>query len=1847
MTLQSFPRGGEKHKNITTSAQLFHKNTEHKKKGKKKDKKKLAKESDQEFNFVAHTAERLSNATLCEGLTILGRICQVREYELIVSLPGGLNGQLKAPNISKSYNDLLVNLVRGELNHLSQYEPLTELYSVGEYIVCYVQSTQANGKWNIQLSLESHLINQNVDINYLVIGTRLVCSVSSVEDHGYIVDTGIPNVRAFISNKDVDADKKYFLGKQVFCYIKELRTTNNVTTINLSTKQKLIWKVIDYEIESLDVLTPGTRVPLRVRNILSNGLQVSYGKGHVGYINRIYMDKSVSSYTEDMTINGTLMYIMPTVKFGYFSLITNKKPEMEAQSDNMNRGDIVEKATVLFRESNGIVLRLNSHLRGFVSLHRTGISFDKVATKFIPDSVHKCRVLFYNWMEKMYTCTMQHDELLEKHFTESDLSVGDILRVQIRNINTENNYMTVNVGKMIGTVSSDHISDFGSNIMGTLKVGQWIEARVLNINKEKNKIQFTLKESLLRSNFPILSDIRNAKCGSRHHGTIVQINKNGLLVRFFGEVKGWLPCVYLEKGTASVNWNYSVGQTIAVYIESVNENEKKMKLNLISNIANIRKNELLIGQVVEGNVIEASTEGIRLQIKDKEEYPQEGFLPAGHMAPCIEIGRLLASKCIPGDVISALVFATEPSLLLSRTFLSDEKHRELKQLKVGDSIPSSVKDIAQDGVRVVLPINNYKKYGFVPYNKISNFDMIQANQMLFVKITNIDKKEEQLNLTMSLEKLWMQESDEGLKIMGSVDLLNLYFNKIKELVSNSYYKGRPISTASIGQVVTGRIDKITNHGLTLKLQNNLEGTVREEHYSGNVKVGDEVSGKILWINYVHEFVEVTLLPSIVCKINSKQNINVPTKTLLRGEIVMVSQWFILVLLKGKGKGTLAALPARRHVNDLRPDLRPYIFLSRIRCYAILNKQESDIMPICMLKSAFEISRKAALSKVMQKQRATSKKRSEIVSINEGDKTEELVKMQNYPKKNAFDTMVLDNGIERSNEDQSPRKRKLEEESVMCKNKKLKKKIQNLNAIGKTEDEFENAKNAKDRNKSDRNNQDKSDNEKNIKVNDGNVLGIPQCGFYWDTMPDSRLAIDIRTSSDSEDDAEEQKKSKVKKLSAAQRRERERQKEREIREREEALASNQMPNSVDQFDRLVLASPDSSLVWLQYMAYHLQATEVEKARAIARRAIKTINFREENEKLNVWNAWLNLESKFGTPEALNDVFQEAVRTNDALKVYTHMLTVHVEAGRQFELEKLVNTFIGKFKQNPQVWVECGSALLKLGLKDKSRQVMQRALQSLPLSEHVSIMLRFANLENQFGEKERSQTLFEQILSSYPKRVDIWSSYVDSLVKSEEIFIARKVLERAIVQNLPPKKMKVLFKKFISFEEKHGTPEDVEHVQRVATDYIENQCGERINTHKSSAVVKVETPRVSQSKYARSGRYRRLKLCLCVGSPWNNSSGCEEERRSNQKEGKKSNVLPLWGNERTMNLNPLILTNIQSSHYFKVNLYELKTYHEVIDEIYYKVSHLEPWEKGSRKTAGQTGMCGGVRGVGAGGIVSTAYCLLFKLFTLRLTRKQLNGLINHLDSPYIRALGFMYIRYTQPPADLFSWYSDYLEDEEEVDVKAGGGQVMKMGDILKQFLTKLEWFSTLFPRIPVPIQKELEHRLAERFPQQTINARNAKPPITLNSHGKYSNNSTSGRRDNGNLTRNQQPRHIPDYEAEWGEAERASHWRARSDEDRKDKYRKRERERDADRDRVRKQERDRARERDRRREGHFRHSSSRDRSRRSRDYRSRSRERSYRDQSRDRHRDKDRHRSRRSSPYDYTAALACEKERQRRE
>nr|XP_034190633.1 protein RRP5 homolog isoform X1 [Osmia lignaria] len=1385
MTLKSFPRGGKKPLDKKSSdSQLFKNPERHNKK-----KQRSGKSDKEEENFVATTAERLSYLTISEGLVVLGCVSEATEYDLIISLPGGLIGRAQVADISESYTNLLQNLINTEDAQQNEFRSLPELYSCGDYVVCYVKSIQPQEKWQIALSLDPRLINQNVDVAYLEDGSRMLCTISSIEDHGYVVDTGLNNVRAFIPVPK-NNDKSLYPGKQLLCTIEEIETNENTSTIKLSTKQKHAAVQNDTEIKSLDSLMPGTKFELSVKKVLSNGLYVSFGSSHIGYINQLYLNEPLSKYIAGMEITGTMLYILPTVKFGYFSLLIKKRRNVDA----IQPGHVIDDATTLFRESGGIALQLTKNgTKGFVPLKRTEVNYDQIIEKFVPGTKHKCRVLSYSWMDAMYICTMEHSLLEQKYFSVSDFKPGDVVNVRITSINAESGFVNVQVGKINGQVAPEHVSDEGASALKKLKTDKEVEARVLDVDTARKKVHFTFKKSLLTSNLPVLSDIKDAKRGSRYHGTVVQISKGGLLVKFFSNVKGWVPRTALNTETSEGNWNYSIGQTILVLIDSVNENLGKIILSVPTKEKKKKENVFTIGERVEGTIIESSTQGVYLRIsKNDGQDVSTGFLPAGHMSPCTETATLLASKSIPGDTLSALVFATVPSLILTRTFLTQEKYRSFEQLKIGDCIPCSVKDIEPNGMRVILPVAGCTPFGYVSYSNVSNFHLLQVHQILFAKVISINRKEKQVNLTLSLKKLFDGLPDLHSKIMTAVDTLTLHFNKLTELARNPFYSNRPISSVLLGQKVTGKVDIITADGLVVKLENNLLGIVSKNHYSGNRKVGDTVSGTVMWKNYVHELVELTMIPAVMKSINEQQDKHreIPQDKLIRGKILMVTNWFVLIVLKGHGKGSLAAMPVKRHVNDVRPDLSPYIVHSKIRCYIVSNPNESDVMPICMVKSAFEeklnIETKPAANKLKRKKMNSESEEVPAKKVKKSEKAAPDVKPLNKKKKAKAEKE------ENSEEIDEPSKNVKQK-----RDKKLKKIKQDVKPpINIITDDYD------------------KDDEK---------PRIPECGFFWDDKPNLDL-LAKQSSSDSEDETEKQPKQKKKKLSAAENREMERQKEREIREREEVLASNQLPKSVDQFDRLVLASPDSSIIWLQYMAYHLQSTEIDKARAVARKAVKTISFREENERLNVWNAWLNLESKFGTPESLNSVFQEAVRSNDALKVYSHMLTVHLEAGRQFELEKIINTMIGKFKQNPQVWIDCGAALLKMGLKDKSRHIMQRALQSLPASEHVNLMARFATLENKLGDKERAQTLFEQILSSYPKRVDIWSCYVDSLVKSNDIDIARKILERAVVQTLPPRKMRSLFKKFISFEEQHGTQEDISRVQQMAAEYVEKQCNQ---------------------------------------------------------------------------------------------------------------------------------------------------------------------------------------------------------------------------------------------------------------------------------------------------------------------------------------------------------------------------------------------------------------------------------------
>jgi rRNA biogenesis protein RRP5 len=101
-------------------------------------------------------------------------------------------------------------------------------------------------------------------------------------------------------------------------------------------------------------------------------------------------------------------------------------------------------------------------------------------------------------------------------------------------------------------------------------------------------------------------------------------------------------------------------------------------------------------------------------------------------------------------------------------------------------------------------------------------------------------------------------------------------------------------------------------------------------------------------------------------------------------------------------------------------------------------------------------------------------------------------------------------------------------------------------------------------------------------------------------------------------------------------------------------------SVESYETLITSNPNSSSLWIKYMNFYLKMAETEKARAIAERALKTIFYRDDNEKLNMWVALLNFECIHGSQASLDDTFNRASQNCDSYKIHSHMAEIYIKA-----------------------------------------------------------------------------------------------------------------------------------------------------------------------------------------------------------------------------------------------------------------------------------------------------------------------------------------------------------------------------------------------------------------------------------------------------------------------------------------------------------------------------------------------------------------------------------------------------------
>lgn len=324
---ESFPRGGTRklHKSEKSSQQvveqdnLFDVSTEEGPIKRKKSQKgpaktkKLKIEKRKSIKSIKEKFEILSLESLCEGMRILGCVKEVSELELVVSLPNGLQGFVQVTEVCDAYTQKLNEQVAQE-EPLEDLLRLPELFSPGMLVRCVVSSLDVteSGKKSVKLSVNPKRVNKVLSADALRPGMLLTGTVSSLEDHGYLVDIGVGGTRAFLSLKKAqeyirqkNKGAKFKVGQYLTCVVEEVKSNGGVVSLSVEHSEVSSAFATEEQSWNLNNLLPGLLVKAQVQKVTQFGLQLNFLTFFKGLVDFMHLEpKKMGSYSSNQTVRN-------------------------------------------------------------------------------------------------------------------------------------------------------------------------------------------------------------------------------------------------------------------------------------------------------------------------------------------------------------------------------------------------------------------------------------------------------------------------------------------------------------------------------------------------------------------------------------------------------------------------------------------------------------------------------------------------------------------------------------------------------------------------------------------------------------------------------------------------------------------------------------------------------------------------------------------------------------------------------------------------------------------------------------------------------------------------------------------------------------------------------------------------------------------------------------------------------------------------------------------------------------------------------------------------------------------------------------------------------------------------------------------------------------------------------------------------------------------------------------------------------------------------------------------------------------------------------------------------------
>lgn len=1337
---------------------------------KKKKKKSGGKSEDGSDILKVVSAEELNYRHLSEGMNVLGCVSSVGDYELKVSLPGRLVGTVPITHVSKAYTKALHQVTEGQTEQDLSLRTLGDMFYAGQVVLTRVKSVELTEDrfYKVTLSLAPHSVHEHLAASFLKKGFLLQSAVSSVEDHGYIMDVGLPGIRAFLPAKKAEK------------YVQELMNGQDLTVgqivptlviksdpLGLSAepvKLKKAW--LDMEQVSIHTLLPGTSVRAKMEKRLQNGFKVKLGGSLEGFVHDRHAPLDPPEEGEELDLR--VLYILPTVNTIYLTAREHFRygAKMSSPFDTLEVGATVKEAEVLESSQNGLILNLADGVQGFVSARNVSENKEvpkDIKSKFPVGSKQSCRLVQYDYSDRLFICSMQKTVINQKVLQASQLKCGDKVNCTLKKY--LNKGVLVEVGKGIeGFIPLLHLTDVVlKNPEKKYPVGSKLTCRVLRTDPSKRKLHLTHKSILVKENYEVVSEFDPQTIGVVTEGTVVSVSSEGLLLQLYGDVRGWVPKTMMSAELIEYPEKlFFIGQVLKCQVVQVEVAARRMTLSLIIGghhkpLGSKERKEgekIKLGMFYDVTVAEVAEDGLKVKIDD---HNVKAFIPGHHLTDHTMLAQMLLQSYKPGDKITrALCFEKDvmPIMTLKPMIIqateSDILPKSFDDLQEGVSLPGVVCLIKNYGVFIRLPTWKFRKSALVPTRHLADFfvedpgELVTVHQTVVGKVIERNEAEQKVTMSTKLKDLDVKGTS------PSVQLLSGFFADLERLKNTGENK---LKSFSSGMVVEGTVSQVMDMGVSVDVQG-VQGIITATGMEGvkksNIKAGKKLQAVVISVDYQYGCLELSACPDLIAKVSKAST----KKELKAGSVVKafaVSEKeefnYVTMCIKSPAAhgGRFIHVASSHHINDYEGF--GHLFTTG-ETYNVVVKEEQAGHYIGVLEKHEQ--KGAKLPK---------RKRTESVS---------------------------------REEDPSPAARKRKDSEIS------------------TQSDQDSPEKKRKRND--------SENESSVKAN------VVDPGWDEDFNPWDKSGAKTSESSEGGDNETQKKKTKSH-LSKKEKKELDRMEAEEIARAEQRILDGEEaePETTEEFDRLVLSSPNSSICWIKYMAFHMGRQEYEKAREVAKRALEKINFREDEEKLNVYMAWFNLENSFGSDETTDEVFAKAIKFNDEYKVYKQAANIYSLSDKPEKALKLLKVMVKKFCKEPEVWILLGTLYFKQKDLKEARFTLQRSIQNLDKKHHVAITSKFGQLEFKLGEVERAKTIFETILGNYPRRTDLWSVYVDMLVKANELEGARTILERMILLNLQPKKMKLFFKKYLEFEQAHGDQQKVDRIRKKALDYVESKVG----------------------------------------------------------------------------------------------------------------------------------------------------------------------------------------------------------------------------------------------------------------------------------------------------------------------------------------------------------------------------------------------------------------------------------------